>query len=400
MRPPSGARDRAATKALTTTHGATVTRGFFGLHAPRLGTDYPAAPVGALDLTTNMVYWPDLETSAGVFDFTRLDPMVEQAEANHAKPLIVLGQTPGFHSLDPSAVPVWATVPAMDAWKAYVTQVVTRYGSRLEYQIWPEPNVHNNFAGTPQQMADLLVAAAKIIHRIAPGATVVAPAMVLRLAFQRTWMKAFFAARVNGVRVGRFVDAVSVDPYPLQDGTPEDSLALITKAQRILAAADVTAPLWNLEINYFVPVGGVTSAAPSQRPHLGVVRDPYLRPQCRGRRPARLLARLAAVLQPGDLDGRRGRRHPDSSRARLLTRPYLAARPTCAWLHLRRRVRRLRLSLRARRPLQLGLLGAGRLRQVRAPAGVRHVQTMYGDISRTRRGERIRVTNAPVRVYH
>jgi hypothetical protein len=38
--------------------------------------------------------------------------------------------------------------------------------------------------------------------------------------------------------------------------------------------------------------------------------------------------------------------------------------------------------------------------KVRAPAGVRHVQTMYGDISRTRRGERIRVTNAPVRVYH
>jgi hypothetical protein len=38
--------------------------------------------------------------------------------------------------------------------------------------------------------------------------------------------------------------------------------------------------------------------------------------------------------------------------------------------------------------------------RVTAPAGVRRVQTMYGDVSRTRRGDRIRVTNAPVRGYH
>jgi len=37
--------------------------------------------------------------------------------------------------------------------------------------------------------------------------------------------------------------------------------------------------------------------------------------------------------------------------------------------------------------------------RLRAPAGVRHVQTMYGDVSGTHQGKRIRVTNAPVRVY-
>jgi len=36
---------------------------------------------------------------------------------------------------------------------------------------------------------------------------------------------------------------------------------------------------------------------------------------------------------------------------------------------------------------------------VKAPAGVRHVQTMYGVKSLTRPGARIRVTNQPVWVY-
>lgn len=396
-----GAGDgRTAGRAITTTHGTTVTRGFFGLHAPRLGTDYPAVGPGALDLTTNMVYWPDLETSAGVFDFTRLDPMVDHAEANHAKPLIVLGQTPAFHSLDPLSVPVWATVPAMDAWKAYVTQVVTRYGSRLEYQIWPEPNVPNNFAGTPQQMADLLVAAAKIIHRIAPGATVVAPAMVLRLAFQRTWMKAFFAARVNGVRVGRYVDAVSVDPYPLQDGTPEDSLALIAKAQRILAAADVSKPLWNLEINYFVPVGGVTSASPpSERISVSYVIRTYVLNAAAGVRRVYWLGWLryfnlgiSMVAEDGvtptaaGLAFSRVRTWLLGQRARGCTFDRGSGVYACRFV-------------RAGRSSWVYWVQGGSA-TVRAPAGVRHVQTMYGDVSRTHRGVRIRVTNAPVRVYH
>ena len=396
----SDAGDRATIKALTTTRGTTVTRQFFGMHAPQLDAQFPAAPVGAVDLTTNNVYWPQLELSPGVFDFTPLDAVVAQAEANHVKPLLVLGQTPAFHSLSPSSVPVAASVPDLAAWKAYVTAVVTQYGARLEYQIWPEPNVRNNFAGTPQQMADLVVAAAKIIHKKASGATVVAPAMVLRLAFQRTWMKAFFAVRVNGVRVGRYVDAVSVDPYPLQDGTPEDSLALIAKAQRILAAADVTKPLWNLEINYFVPVGGVTAAAPpTDRTSVSYVIRTYVLNAAAGVRRVYWLGWLryfnlgiSMVAEDGvtptaaGLAFSRVRTWLLGQRARGCTYDRGTGVYACRFVH-------------AGRSSWVYWVQGGSAK-VRAPAGVRHVQTMYGDVSRTHRGQRIRVTNAPVRVYH
>ena len=258
--------DRKPTSRLiTATRGPAVTPRFFGMHAPLLGTTFPAATVGAVDLTTNSVYWPDLETAPGEFDFSRLDAMVAQAKDNSAKPLLVLGVTPSFHGDPTSTGPITgASVPDMVAWKAYVRAVVTTYADDLDYQIWPEPNVTNNFTGTPQQMADLVAAASDIIREVAPRATVVAPAMVMRLKSERTFMAAFFAKKVNGLPVSRYVDAVGVDPYPLQQGTPEDALRLVDQARAILAADRVSLPVWNLEINYFVPVGGVTS--PSRPP--------------------------------------------------------------------------------------------------------------------------------------
>ena len=275
---------------------------------------------------------------------------------------------------------------------------MTRYGARLEYQIWPEPNVPNNFAGTPQQMADLFVAAAKIIHRIAPGATVVAPAMVLRLRYQRNYMKEFFAARVNGVRVGRYADAVSVDPYPLQDGTPEDSLALIAKAQGILADAGVSAPLWNLEINYFVPVGGVTPAAPpTERIQVSyVVRTFVLNAAANVKRVYWLGWLRYFNLGISMIDENGGTTAAGLAFTRV--RSWLIGQrargctyDTRTGIYACRFVRNSHSSW-----VYWVQSGSARLR---APAGVRHVQTMYGDVSGTRQGKRIRVTNAPVRVY-
>jgi polysaccharide biosynthesis protein PslG len=229
----------ASTKATST---------YFGMHAPDLGTAFPSVPAGAVNLTTNAVYWPQLETSRGHYDFTHLNAVVQQARAHGAKPLLVLGQTPRFASTKPHAANVLATVPKMAPWRAYVARVAARYGSTIDYEIWPEPNISQNWAGSPQQLASLVVAASKIIHQKARHAVVVGPGMVLRMKYQRTFFDHFYAAKVGGVRVGHYVNAVGIDAYPLQNGTPEDSAALIRTAHKILASHRVKAPLWNVEI--------------------------------------------------------------------------------------------------------------------------------------------------------
>ena len=394
---------RTSVRALTTTRGTAVGRSFFGMHAPLLGQLFPEAPVGSVDLTTNDVYWPQLETADGVWDWTRLDPMIAQARQHAAPPLIVLGQTPSFHiaaGADPHGV---ASVPDMDAWKAYVTKVVLHLTSEfpgpVDYQIWPEPNVRNNFTGTPQQAADLVAAAADIIHVNAPGATVVAPAMVLRLLSERDFMQAFFAKKVDGAPIGDYVDAVGVDPYPLQDGTPENALRLITKAQTMLAGEGVTAPMWNLEINYFVPVGGVTAATPpTSRISSSFVIRTYVTNAAANVKRVYWLGWLqhfnlgiSMVQDDGVTPTAAGlaftRVHDwlIGQQARGCTVDHGNGLYTCRFV-------------KDGRSRWVYWVQSGST-PVRAPAGARHVQAMTGAPGRTQSGTRLRVTNAPILVY-
>ncbi|WP_151084553.1 hypothetical protein [Nocardioides cynanchi] len=390
-------------RVFTPAHGTSVTSAFFGLHAPLLGTLFPVVNPAVVDLTTNNVYWPQLETSPGVFDFSTLDPMVAQAAANHAKPLLVLGVTPAFHSTTPGLSPAEAqpTVPDLTAWKAYVTAVATRYTDTIDYQIWPEPNVKNNFQGTPAEMATLVVAAAKIIHGIAPAATVVAPAMVLRLRSERVFMAAFFdPARNGGLSIGNYVDAAGVDPYPLMNGTPEDSIALVLNAQKVLAAEHVNLPLWNLEVNYFVPVGGVTPAAPpSDRTASSYVIRTYVLNAAAGVRRVYWLGWLRYFNLGISMVEADGVTPTAAGNAFTRVRAWLLGQHArgCAYdkvsgVYSCQFVRDGRTSW-----VYWTQLGSA---HVRAPAGVRHVQTMYGVTTSTRRGDRIRVTNAPVWVHH
>ncbi len=214
-----------------------------------------------MNLTLNGVYWPQIETSSGHFDFTALDALVAASAPGHAKPLLVLGQTPSFASTKAHAANVVATVPRMALWKRYVATVAARYKGALDYEIWPEPSIAANWAGTPQQLARSRLRPRTIIHRQARSAVVVGPAMVMRLKFEQKFMDRFYASKVGGKPVGRSVDAVGIDAYPLQHGTPEDSAALIGTAHKILAAHKVKAPLWNVEITYGV-AGAHTTVHP------------------------------------------------------------------------------------------------------------------------------------------
>jgi hypothetical protein len=238
---------------------ADVSKTYWGMHITSpIGPGFPHAPIGSVNLTTSGLYWNQVETAPGRYDFTRLDEVVATSHAQGAQPMMVLGFTPIFHAEKPESPAAASTMPDIAAWRAWVTAVVTRYGDRLDYQVWPEPNIISNWAGTPQQMARLTAIAGSIIHDRAPDAVVVAPATTLRLAPQQDWMSQFWGSKVDGRPVADSVDAVAVDPFPLQDGTPEDSLTLLCQARSILKQHGVDLPVWTNEINYGVASGGVT----------------------------------------------------------------------------------------------------------------------------------------------
>ncbi|MGA8247875.1 MAG: hypothetical protein WB797_13310 [Nocardioides sp.] len=380
--------------------GSKISARFFGLHAPLLATAFPKAKAGAVDLTLNGVYWPDLETSSGVFDFSHLDTLVDQAHAHHAQPLLVLGQTPVFHSTSPGSPQVGATVPDLAAWKTYVGQLVDRYGTRIDYEIWPEADIASNWSGTPRQLAELVIAAAKVIHHAAPRATVVSPAMVLRLPYEQHFMKRLFAQKVGGKRIGHYVDAVGIDAYPLQAGTPEDSLSLIRQAQHILAKREVSAPVWNVEMNYGV-VGGNNpiphhSGAAKQASY--VVRNFVLDAAAGIERVywfdwGRLDVVDIEMVRPD------GVTPTAAGRAYSLVEKWLAGQRVKACQQSRKSHVYACTTSRGGHTSWIYWVPKGR-RTVRAPKGARHVQSVNGRVTRTHHHQKIKLTSSPVRVYH
>ncbi len=223
-------------------------------------TTPPSVAVGSANFTTSGTYWQNVETRKGRYDWARLDAQVAAAEGVGAQPMVLLGQTPRFHSARPGSAEYDDFMPKISAWKRYVTKVAKRYGTRIDYQIWPEPNIVQNWKGSPRQMARLTAVAGRAIQKaVGRKAKVVSPAVVLRLASQRRWTVEYFKQSVGGKRVHRYVDAIAIDPFPEQAGTPEDSYAIMKGIRRSLAGIGVRKPIWNNEINYGVPGGGATT---------------------------------------------------------------------------------------------------------------------------------------------
>jgi hypothetical protein len=251
---------------------------FFGMHdSDPVGPSWPKGPVGSLRVWDAGVVWNQVETTPGVYNFSRLDAIVKSARAHKATTLIVLGQTPSFHSRKPKQVgsygPGAASMPDLAAWTAYVQAVAERYaGDDVAFQIWNEANVEGYWNGTPRQMAKLTAAARTVLDGMTPVPTLVAPAMAVRNIGQRAGLRDLYAQKVSGVPVADMVDVVSLQLYPEVEEGPERSLALLDAARGILARAGVAAdkPIWDTEVNYGLQGGEPATPATTEQQQANV----------------------------------------------------------------------------------------------------------------------------------
>ena len=250
------AKPSASTQASPPPPEGAIPAQYFGMHDhDPVGDSWPDAPIGSYRAWDAGVMWRDIETTPGVYDFSRLDAIVETAEAHDADVLLVLGQTPPFHAVRPDAAafygPGASSPPTLESWTAYVRALAERYAGRaVHYQVWNEANVKGFWRGTPAEMALLTSAARDVLASVTPRPTLVAPAMVLRLIGQRAWFDSFYAEQVAGVPVADLVDVVSLQLYPDAEGTPETAMDLLAAARVVLGKHGVDKPIWNTEVNY------------------------------------------------------------------------------------------------------------------------------------------------------
>jgi polysaccharide biosynthesis protein PslG len=247
-----------------------VRQPFFGIHdSTKSALSFAEIHSGAVRLWDAGVQWQEIETRRPTnghhhYNWTKLDTLVSRAQQAHAEVTMVVGRTPRFYSKDPTQLPP----KSIPAYRSFVQALMQRYkkfdGHRGidAYQVWNESNVSTFWTGSIAEMGQLTKVMHDVRNKVDKGALVVAPSMVTRLDYQLGGLTKFYAQRVGGRAVWRYVDAIALSMYPLptygrRAGVPEDSIRQLNHVKRLLHQDGVpsTKAIWNTEINYGLQSG-------------------------------------------------------------------------------------------------------------------------------------------------
>ena len=235
---------------------------FFGMHIHSLapGTPWPDSVVpsvqfGGLRLWDSGTGWAEMNTSAGVCDFSHMDSWLTEAQANNVDVLYNLGRTPNWASSNPSdsscsyayvssddgqCDPPYDLNPdgtgTNDIWIGWVTSVVNHYKGKVKfYEIWNEWNISLFWKGTPQQLVRMTQDAYCIIEGppaggcnsnstfhgtgLDPSAQVITPSSVgagtssSELDAAASNMATFLGSQAGGMGPGNFIDIIGFHCY-------------------------------------------------------------------------------------------------------------------------------------------------------------------------------------------
>lgn len=85
--------------------------------------------------------WQSIETSDGVYTWTKMDQMVDECEARNLEMTVHMIQSPTWVTTTGSWKPPVANNTQLQHWKDWCTALAGRFGTRIQlYEIWNEPN--------------------------------------------------------------------------------------------------------------------------------------------------------------------------------------------------------------------------------------------------------------------
>lgn len=237
---------------------------FFGTHFHQLvapsgkaPTAWPAGQIGSLRLWDSGTRWADIEPSPGRFEFARLDAHVQQARAQGANVMLVLGSSARWSSARPDEIgpygPGSAAEPAdMAAWERYVAAVARRYKGRItQYELWNEPYFSDLpadrghpsafFTGTVATMVELARRTRAVLDREDPQAVLFTPGFVGSVQRFEMFLAAGGAKSIGGVSYHFYADE------------EREFLALLRDVRSVMARHGIaTLPLYNTESGFAV----------------------------------------------------------------------------------------------------------------------------------------------------
>ena len=196
--------------------------------------------------------WSEINPAFNLYNWSRLDWIVDQAQNKGYDVLYTFGRTPRWASSDPSApMPGYglgecAPPSNIQYWDDFVRAIVVRASGRIKYwEIWNEPQEfppRGYYCGDIPTMVKLQQHAYEIIKSIDPSAMVLTPSTAGGVGPR--WMTKFLDA--GG---GRYADIMAFHGYA--DKEAESVLPVINNFARVFAAyGQESKPMWNTEAGW------------------------------------------------------------------------------------------------------------------------------------------------------
>ena len=243
---------------------------FFGMHINRRGTGYtlPTIPFGGYrTIDSYGTLWNGIETSNGVYDFTRLDPRLTDAQTAGVDVLYTIYATPTFHSSNPTDSSCSNAVAACDppsdvnadgsgtdaSLIAFLTALVNHVGTQIGYyEVWNEANITSEWNGTWAQLVRMAQDARATIQGLNPGARILSPSFAeLTYASAAAKEEAYLATSVSGSTGSQAADIINFHGYVYTPALPvpvaENEVVNVSQLRALLSSTDLAKPLWDTE---------------------------------------------------------------------------------------------------------------------------------------------------------
>ena len=174
--------------------------------------------------------WAKTETQKGVYDWEWLDVIVDDIISQGVCPwMCICYANPIYKGLIDLDTPIWTDETTMQAWLAYVKEMVLRYKGKITmYEIWNEPNGGNG-SKYPESYVNLFIRTAELIRELDPDVKIAGMALAgTKPAFVEAVMSS-----IADQGKGHLMDYATFHPYEFNpDETIDDIKAfrdLITK---------------------------------------------------------------------------------------------------------------------------------------------------------------------------
>jgi hypothetical protein len=247
-----------------------ITSQFFGMHINRRGTGYtlPTIPFGAYrTIDSYGTLWSVIETSNGVYDFSKLDSRLADAQAASVDVLYTIYSTPAFHSSNPTDSTCSNAIGACDppsdvnadgsgtdaSLIAFLTALVNHAGDQIAYyEVWNEANIPTEWNGTWPQLVRMAQDARVTILAVNPNARLLSPSFAeFTYATAAAKEAAYLATSVNGSTGSEAADIINFHGYTetpaLPVPIPEYEVVNLNNLRGGLSSADLAKPLWDTE---------------------------------------------------------------------------------------------------------------------------------------------------------